>query len=138
MKKPKAADRRAYARDNLDWLTAKAAEPGVTPLPGGALYRVIASGDSSLPSPTLSSVVTVSYTGTTIDGHIFDTTEGTTPPAFRLADLIAGWQTALTRMHPGDRWELYLPASLAYGRLSQPDIPADSTLIFDLTLHSAM
>ena len=58
------------------------------------------------------------------------------PAAFRLSDLIEGWIIALQQMCVGDRWEVYLPAELAYGRYAQPDIPAGSTLIFELELVS--
>ena len=52
----------------------------------------------------------------------------------RLRDLIQGWIIALQQMHVGDRWEIYLPTEMGYGRLSQPGIPAGSTLIFDIEL----
>ena len=58
------------------------------------------------------------------------------PAAFRLSDLIEGWIIALQQMCIGDRWEVYLPAEMAYGRCAQPGIPAGSTLIFELELVS--
>ena len=61
---------------------------------------------------------------------------GDVPAAFRLSDLIEGWIIALQQMCIGDRWEVYLPAELAYGRYAQPGIPAGSTLIFELELVS--
>ena len=39
-------------------------------------------------------------------------------------------------MHVGDRWEIYIPASQGYGRISQPGIPGGSTLIFDIELKA--
>ena len=77
----------------------------------------------------------VHYTGRLIDGTVFDTTEGESLPAlFVVRDLIMGWQIALTRMHEGDKWEVYIPAKWAYGSTKMDDIPAWSTLIFDLQL----
>ena len=52
----------------------------------------------------------------------------------RLRDLIQGWIIALPHMQIGDRWEIYLPAEMGYGRFSQPGIPGGSTLIFDIEL----
>ena len=70
-----------------------------------------------------------------IDGTVFDTTEGESLPAlFVVRDLIMGWQIALTRMHEGDKWEVYIPAKWGYGSAKMDDIPAWSTLIFDLEL----
>ena len=40
----------------------------------------------------------------------------------------------MQQMHIGDRWEVYIPAELGYGKFSQPGIPGGSTLIFDIEL----
>ena len=76
----------------------------------------------------------VHYTGRTTDGRIFDDTRGGIPAALRLSDLIDGWIIALQRMCIGDRWEIYIPAEMGYGKFSQPGIPGGSTLIFDIEL----
>jgi len=52
----------------------------------------------------------------------------------RLSDLIEGWIVAMQAMHVGDRWEIYVPAELGYGKYSQPGIPGGSTLVFDIEL----
>lgn len=62
--------------------------------------------------PQKRSIVTVHYTGWTIDGKKFDTSIGGTPIAMRLSDLIDGWIIALQQMHVGDKWELYIPAEI--------------------------
>lgn len=108
------------------------------PIDKGIYYRVVKSGGVSAVSPTRSSIVTVHYTGKTINGKVFDSSRGGTPPAFRLRELIAGWIIALQKMHVGDRWEIYIPAEQAYGKISQPGIPGGSTLIFDIELLSVM
>ncbi len=130
--------KKEYAERNRAWLEAKAAEEGVIELPNGIYYKVIASVDAKGKSPDASSVVTVNYTGRTIDGNVFDSSEGSLPPAFRLRDLIEGWIIALQRMHPGDRWEIYIPSEMGYGKFSQPGIPGGSTLIFDIELLNVM
>lgn len=123
-----------YVRRNRDFLTAKAQEPGVTDLGCSVLCKVLRRGRSDAPSPNRSSVVTVHYTGRTINGKTFDSSRSGTAPAFRLRDLIAGWNIALTKMHPGDRWEIYIPAEQGYGKMNQPGIPGGSTLVFDIEL----
>ena len=45
-----------------------------------------------------------------------------------------GWIIAMQQMHIGDKWELYIPAEMGYGRFSQPGIPGGSTLIFEIEL----
>lgn len=102
--------RQEYVQRNRQWLQDKASESGVMPIDKGIYYRVVKSGGVSAVSPTRSSIVTVHYTGKTINGKVFDSSRGGTPPAFRLRELIAGWIIALQKMHVGDRWEIYIPA----------------------------
>lgn len=123
-----------YILRNRQWLEEKASEPGVNALDKGILYKVIKRGNASAPSPGRGSVVTVHYTGKTINGKTFDSSRSCVAPAFRLRDLIPGWIIALQKMHPGDRWEVYIPAEQAYGKINQPGIPGGSTLVFDIEL----
>jgi peptidylprolyl isomerase len=127
-----------YKRQNEEFLARMASEEGVIELSSGVLARKLESGPAGTfasPCPKPGSIVYVHYTGKLIDGKVFDTTEGDALPAlFVVRDLIMGWQIALTRMHEGDKWEIYIPAKWAYGSMKQPDIPANSTLIFTLTL----
>ncbi len=127
-----------YIARNRAWLEEKSAEPDVKPLDKGIYYKVIKSGSKSAPSPNRSSVVTAHYTGKTINGKTFDSSRGGVAPAFRLRELIPGWIIALQQMHVGDRWEVYIPAEQAYGRMNQPGIPGGSTLIFDIELLGVM
>ena len=57
-----------------------------------------------------------------------------TPRSFYVDELIVGWSTALMNMEEGDRWHIYIPANLGYRSQKKKDIPAYSTLIFDLNL----
>lgn len=123
-----------YIDKNRKWLADKAQEPGVKPIDKGILYKRIKSGDPKGRTPNRNSVVTVHYTGKTINGKTFDSSRGGVAPAFRLRELILGWIIALQQMHVGDKWELYIPAEQAYGRLNQPGIPGGSTLIFEIEL----
>lgn len=123
-----------YKIANEKFLEAKAQEEGVKVLESGIIMRQleVGAGDKY---PTLSSIVFVNYTGKLIDGTVFDTTEGEPLPAcFRVRELIVGWQAALTRMHAGDKYEVFIPAKYGYGSMKMDDIPAHSTLIFTLEL----
>ena len=127
-------DKSAYAQANKDWLVEKFKEDGVMALPKGVYYKVLAEGDHSGATPTPGNVITAHYTGMTIDGKQFDSSRGDVPLACRLRDLIEGWIIAMQQMHIGDRWEVYIPAELGYGKFNQPGIPGGSTLIFDIEL----
>ena len=123
-----------YIEKNRRWLQEKATESGVRALDKGIYYKVIRSGAPGGAQPGRSSVVTVHYTGRTINGKTFDSSRGGVAPAFRLRELIAGWIIALQQMRVGDRWEIYIPAEQGYGRFSQPGILGGSTLVFDIEL----
>ncbi len=123
-----------YKEANEAFLQVKAQEEGIHVLDNGVLYRVLEEGHGSR-SPKPNGIVYVHYTGRLINGTVFDTTEGDPLPAlFVVRELIMGWQIVLTRMHEGDKWEVYIPAKWAYGSSALPDIPAHSTLIFVLQL----
>lgn len=128
------ASKQEYARSNREWLAAKAKEEGVVSLSGGVCYKVIQAGPGTGASPKPHNVISCHYTGRTIDGKCFDTSLGSYPLAIRLRELIPGWIIALQQMHPGDKWELYIPSDMGYGKFSQPGIPANSTLIFEIEL----
>ena len=126
--------KRERAKLNKEWLANKAKEEGVKPLPKGIYYKVLAEGRADGKHPTPRSIVTAHYTGSTIDGKQFDSSRGGVPLAIRLCDLIEGWIIAMQQMCIGDKWEVYIPAEMGYGKLSQPGIPGGSTLIFEIEL----
>lgn len=123
-----------YIKANKDWLLEKAKEDGVKALPKGIYYKVLKSGNNDGKHPTPRSIVTVHYTGWTINGKKFDSSRAGVPVAFRLSELIEGWIIAIGQMCVGDKWEIYIPAELGYGKFSQPGIPGGSTLIFEIEL----
>ncbi len=122
-----------YKEENIEFLKKKAIEAGVQKTAQGILYEILKSGQGS--KATIRSIVSVYYKGMLIDGKVFDdnTAQGY-PDAFRLADLIVGWQIALTQMCVGDKWRIYVPAEVGYGAMSVAGIPKHSTLIFEIEL----
>ena len=116
-----------------DFLAANKTKPGIIVLPSGLQYKVIKQGAGESPKDT--DVVTVHYTGTLIDGTVFDSSrERGEPIEFPVNGVIAGWTEALQLMKPGAQYMLYIPAKLAYGDKKTGPIPEGSTLIFDVEL----
>lgn len=125
-----------YKLQNEQFLERLRAEEGIKELPCGILYRVVEEGGDG-PAPRLNSVVSVHYKGTLINGREFDNSwKRNCPEAFRLNEVIEGWQIALQRMHPGSRWIVYIPYAVGYGTRASGPIPAYSTLIFEVELLS--
>ena len=107
--------------------------PGVVTLKSGLQYKVLSAGTGG--QPTAGSTVEVHYRGTTIDGAEFDSSYGRNPASFPVKGVIAGWTEALQLMKEGAKWQLVIPANLAYGeRGSSPTIQPNSTLIFEVEL----
>ena len=122
-----------YKEENDKFLTYVAQRPDVKELYNGILYRVLASGSGK--SPNAGSVVSVFYKGTLVSGRVFDSNmSAKVPDAFRLRDLIVGWQIALKNMREGDKWVVYIPATYGYGKRGTHGIPGNSTLIFEIKL----
>lgn len=109
-----------YIAANRQWLQQKAQEDGVQALDKGIYYRAIKKGKDGV-SPNRNSVITVHYTGRTINGKKFDSSLGGAPVAMRLRDLIQGWVIALQQMHVGDKWEIYLPAEMGMAVSPNPE-----------------
>lgn len=123
-----------YKIKNEAFLSALRADENVKELPNGVLYRELQIGEGER-MPKLHNIVTVHYSGRLINGRVFDDSrERGYPEAFRLRDVITGWQIALQHMRVGDRWEIYIPSSLGYGSRTSGPIPGNSTLIFDVEL----
>ena len=116
------------------FLAANAKQEGVTTLESGVQYRELESGQGERPDATAS--VTVRYRGTLIDGTEFDSSyERGKPSSFQVSKLIRGLSEAVQLMQVGDKWEIYVPSELAYGKRSpRHRIPPNSALIFELEL----
>jgi len=107
---------------------------GVTALPSGLQYKVLNSGTGV--SPKMHDEVSVHYRGTLIDGTVFDSTyERDEPQKFPVSRVIPGWSEALKMMKVGDKWEIAIPAYLAYGESGYgPQIQPNATLLFEMEL----
>ena len=129
-----AADSALSPAANAAFLAAYDNKPGVVIKPDGLRYRILHNGFGARPNPQ--DYVTVYYTGSLINGQVFDGTEPGMPVRFKANTLIVGWSEALSLMRVGDRWEVVIPAALGYGERGTPEgtIPPNQTLVFELEL----
>ena len=125
---------KSLAEEGVAFLAENAKKEGVTTTESGLQYEVLTKGEGA--SPTTDDSVTVHYTGTLIDGTIFDSSvERGEPATFGVSQVIPGWTEALQLMSVGDKFRLVIPSELAYGpRGSGAKIAPNSTLVFEVEL----
>ena len=111
-------------------------KPGVETLASGLQYKVLKAGTGK--TPKLTDTVTAHYRGTLLDGTEFDSSYRRGEPAvFPVSGVIRGWTEALQLMKEGAKWQLFIPADLAYGpRGGPPVIGPNAALIFEVELVS--
>ncbi|MEO6852258.1 MAG: FKBP-type peptidyl-prolyl cis-trans isomerase [Mucilaginibacter sp.] len=97
--------------------------------PSGLYYQVITPGTGAY--PTVSSLVTMNYSGKLLNGTVFDSGTITNNA---LTNLIAGWQIGVPHINTGGRLLLLIPSGLGYGNSASGSIPANSVLIFTIDL----
>ncbi|MEM8945976.1 MAG: FKBP-type peptidyl-prolyl cis-trans isomerase [Planctomycetota bacterium] len=116
------------------FLEQNKAQEGVIVTKTGLQYKVIQAGTGATPGPT--DTVKCNYRGTLVDGTEFDASARHGGPAsFPVNRVIPGWTEALQLMKVGAKWQLFIPAELAYGNNPPgPPIEAGSTLVFDIEL----
>jgi FKBP-type peptidyl-prolyl cis-trans isomerase FklB len=118
------------------FLAANKGKEGVVTLPSGLQYKILTAGTG--PKPTTNDTVVCNYRGTLISGTEFDSSYKRGQPAtFPVNGVIKGWTEALQLMPVGSKWQLFIPADLAYGeRGAGADIGPNSSLIFEVELVS--
>jgi FKBP-type peptidyl-prolyl cis-trans isomerase FklB len=125
------------AADGAKFLAENKSKSGVKTTASGLQYKVTKEGSGAQPKVT--DTVTVNYRGTLINGTEFDSSYKRGQPAtFTVNRVIPGWTEALQLMKVGSKYQLFIPASLAYGeRAASAEIAPNSTLIFEVELLDA-
>lgn len=125
------------ARENIEkgekYLTELSRNKSIYTTSSGLRYRILKEGNGK--RPTANDRVKVHYTGTLIDGKKFDSSvDRGEPITFPLNAVIPGWTEGLQLMDEGSKYMLFIPYNLGYGTRDMGDIPAGSTLIFEVEL----
>ncbi|EKB47376.1 FKBP-type peptidyl-prolyl cis-trans isomerase [Cecembia lonarensis] len=101
-------------------------------------------------SPESPDMVKVDYVGKLLNGSVFDTSfeqvardnnifdpqrpYGPIEYIFGVGEVIPGFDFAISLMEEGDKVTAFIPSIFGYGAVSQPGIPRNSVLIFELDL----
>ncbi|HYR21302.1 MAG TPA: FKBP-type peptidyl-prolyl cis-trans isomerase [Chthoniobacterales bacterium] len=134
MQQKKADVAKKNTAEGEKFLAENKSKEGVKTTASGLQYKVLKEGSGAQPKAADS--VTVNYRGTLLDGTEFDSSYKRGQPAtFPVGGVIKGWTEALQLMKTGSKFQLFVPANLAYGdRSPGAQIPAGSTLIFEVEL----
>ena len=118
------------------FLTTNKSKDGVVTLPSGLQYKILTEGTGA--KPTAADTVVCNYRGTLLDGTEFDSSYKRGQPAtFPVGGVIKGWTEALQLMPTGSKWQIFIPANLAYGdKGAGGEIGPGAALIFEVELIS--
>ena len=136
------AEMAASAEVNLaaaeSFLAENSGREGIFTTESGLQYEVLSEGPADGQKPTAEDTVTVHYSGTLLDGSVFDSSyERGTPATFPLNGVIAGWTEGLQLMSVGSSYRFYIPPALGYGEMGAGDmIGPNMLLVFDVELLS--
>ena len=126
-------DMQANLIQGEEFLKNNLLEDGVIEIKSGLQYLVLESGDGE--SPSLDRTITADFHGTLLDGSVFwSSIDNGEPLIVQLSQLIPGCQESISLMSEGDSWRVFIHPDLAYGEAGRPGIPANSALIFDISL----
>jgi FKBP-type peptidyl-prolyl cis-trans isomerase len=133
MKAKSSIKAEANIAEGSKFLETNKTREGVTTTASGLQYEVLAKGNGL--SPVATDSVMVHYTGTLLDGKVFDSSvERGEPVTFKLNQVIPGWTEGLQLMKEGDKFKFYIPSEIAYGARGSRSIEPNSTLIFEVEL----
>lgn len=124
------------------FLAKNKSAPGVHVTASGLQYKVITPGSGQRPGP--GDTVQVEYTGTFVNGEVFDASakhpdpKGGKSVPIPLSGVIPGFREGLQLMQTGAHYKFFIPSTLAYGSEPKNGFPPNAAIIFDVTLEKVM
>lgn len=128
------------AQENLEkgreFLEENKERPEVKVLDSGLQYEILEEGKGE--QPDVGDQVKAHYTGTLIDGTVFDSSvERGEPFTFTVGEgVIPAWSEIAQVMKEGAKYKIYVPTELGYGTRVRPGgaIKPNDALIFEIEL----
>ena len=139
----------SLSRGGSQWMKLKSytKDESAAGQPSDYIYVKVLEEGGSQQAPIFTDTVRICYRGRLIptenypEGKVFDQTysgtfrwETTGVSKSVASGFVVGFTTAMLHMHPGDRWRVYIPYKLGYDSQSRTNVPAYSTLCFDIAM----
>ncbi len=122
------------AKEATAFVEKAAKEKGAVKTASGLIY--IPQKEGSGAGPAATDKVKVDYSGSLVNGVVFDSSYKRGQPAeFPLNGVIKCWTEGMQMMKPGGKAKLICPPDIAYGERGSGSIPPNATLVFDIELH---
>ncbi|MFO1388041.1 FKBP-type peptidyl-prolyl cis-trans isomerase [Cellvibrio sp.] len=101
--------------------------------PNGLRYKIIQKGTGE--KPKADDILNLNYVGKLIDGTEFDSSKKLGQPLSIQAKAgLPGWGEIIPMMPKGSKWEVYVPAKLAFGPEGNSKVPPSALVIYELEL----
>lgn len=127
-----AAPRGEFSASDREIIEQRWPEAGQTA--SGMRYVILEDGSG--PKARSRQRISVLYTGSLLDGTVFNArTDRADPFTFTVGngEVILGWEEAFLDMRVGEKRILIIPYALGYGLIGRdPDIPNRATLVFEV------
>jgi len=115
------------------FLAANARKPGVHTTSDGLEYQVIEAGSGA--KPTAADVALIEYRGSLLNGTQFDASKPGQPVALPIGQVVPGFAEAMMLMPRGAKYRVWIPPRMGYGEQDNGPIPANSVLVFEITMR---
>ncbi|MGF1451507.1 MAG: FKBP-type peptidyl-prolyl cis-trans isomerase [Opitutales bacterium] len=116
---------------NEEFVANLAEDPNIQQTESGLYFEILEEGEGEKADED--DRVEVHYTGTLVDGTVFDSSrERGQPATFPVNRVVPGFSEGVQMVAPGGRIKLYIPPELGYGDNAPGNIPPRSMLVFDV------
>ena len=121
-------DKKKFDQQIKEYLTKKRIKCVKTD--SGLYYKIIEPGKGE--KIRFLDIVSFSYKGSLLTGEVFDNQKE--PVEFAVKELFGAWKEIMLELKPGAKAYLVAPPHLGYGDRKLDDIPANSILVFELSI----
>jgi len=128
-----SSDKNSAAKSAKEFMTKNGLVSGIKSTGSGLQYLAKSEGGGK--KPKFTDKVDVEYTATLPNGQVIDSTDGRGQPGvIEINKVVSGLAEGLLLMSEGSSYKIFIPPHLGYGSADQPEVPANSVMIYEIKL----